>query len=434
MESLLDAVLAISLVGWLVIVGVVLLIWVGYTIGSRIMGFGPHVVKLTETFEYKNGNPVKKSETHERQTSRTFWDWMTVLTISAALAFVSLMFTSRQAAQQQQIQDEQVKDTALQAYLDQMTQMMLDDKNPLSESKRGDEERTVARVQTVTALKRLDGEHNKIVMTFLRESGLINFRLPGSDQEDSVVRLDTTDLNRVDLANTSFSGINLRFAELRYANLDDAKLGVANLTFADLAHATLKGADLRDAVLLFANLEGADLGGANFAGARLRGVDLSGANLETAKNLTQYQINQAGAGDSETKLPEGRNAPDWWSKPNADPPRPYHRLREPELGASLVDLKFVKADLSHDIGIPKTVGTSPKYGTAGALVYDVEPDAPAHAVGLRPGDIIIEKNGGRVDLKDLEKELDQYQAGDPFQFTILRLYFQKGWRKAHVPS
>jgi hypothetical protein len=50
-------------------------------------------------------------------------------------------------------------------------------------------------VQTVTALKRLDGEHNKIVPLFLKdlkESGLVNFGLPYDQGEETLLRLDIT--------------------------------------------------------------------------------------------------------------------------------------------------------------------------------------------------------------------------------------------------
>jgi S1-C subfamily serine protease len=58
----------------------------------------------------------------------------------------------------------------------------------------------------------------------------------------------------------------------------------------------------------------------------------------------------------------------------------------------------------------------------------------ADDIGLRAGDIIIEVNRDRVQgLEDLQDKVDRkYQAGGTVEFTILRLYFQKGWRKAHL--
>jgi hypothetical protein len=196
MQSLFDAAPGIPQISqwvWLIIVGVLLLLLLGYRIGSRITGFGPYVVKETETLEFddlrKDAEPARRLTTTQKQIGRTFWDWITVLTISAVIAGIGLIFTSSQAEKQQ------AKDAVVQAYFDQMTQMMLDDKNHLLESEPDSAERVAARVQTVTALKRLDGEHNKIVPLFLKdlkESGLVNFGLPYDQGEETLLRLDIT--------------------------------------------------------------------------------------------------------------------------------------------------------------------------------------------------------------------------------------------------
>ena len=61
---------------------------------------------------------------------------------------------------------------------------------------------------------------------------------------------------------------DLRYADLRCANLHgaclyDANLRDANLSYADLSHANLSGADLRDANLSYADLSHANLSDAN---------------------------------------------------------------------------------------------------------------------------------------------------------------------------
>jgi Pentapeptide repeats (8 copies)/PDZ domain len=230
---------------------------------------------------------------------------------------------------------------------------------------------------------------------------------------------------------------------------------LSNLTFADLAHANLESADLRDTDLIFANLEDAKLADANFSGARLHGVDLSGANLKKARNLTQVQIDQAGAGGTGTKLPEGIEPPNWWSYRNAtvEPPEKnslaYPRLQDHEphgdhesravhrLGASLVPLKSAKTSVRSEIGIPNDVGIS-EHGASGALVYDVQPRSLANAAGLQPGDIIVTMGGkkprGLEDLKGkLHRHLDK-ETGSQVQFAIRRWFFEKGWRKGVVDA
>jgi Pentapeptide repeats (8 copies) len=461
MESLLDEVPLIPLWGWLVIILIVsfLLFLLGYTRASRITGFGPHVVKRTETVDYSDveakdrafegkGQPQRLSITTETQTSRTLWEWLTVLTISTVIAVVALMYANSQAKQQRYIQDQQAKDDAVQAYLDEMTQMILDDEDPLLKAGSDSPERIVARVRTVTALKRLDAEHNKIVLAFLSESGLVNFGSPRDQSENvSILQLQNSELNDVSLAGNNLNGVNLRFARLRHADVHNATFAITNLTFADLNNANLKEADLRDAALLFANLDGANLAGANLSGARLHGADLSGANLKTAKNLTQDQIDQAGAGDSHTKLPENVDRPKWWSDP-------YNTiqgqstgipiLRDSKLGASLVALKAVEPDLGDEIGIPKYAGATKQWKYPGALVYDVRPDSLADDAGLMPGDVITQwgpnlkmKTLNPVEkLQDLKNTLDGYpnEKQTRVVFLVRRDYFPEGWQLMYLDA
>src|SRR5215210_4283827 len=140
MESLLDAPPVIPQVVWIVGVVILLFLLLGYTIGARFIGFGPHVVKRTTSVEYEAGSdvPVKTTESEEKQTGRTIWDWMTVVTISAVLAFVAISYTGRQAQQQQYIQEQQAKNAALLAYLDAMSALMFD-RNLLTSNARSEE-------------------------------------------------------------------------------------------------------------------------------------------------------------------------------------------------------------------------------------------------------------------------------------------------------
>ena len=76
--------------------------------------------------------------------------------------------------------------------------------------------------------------------------------------------------------------VDLRYADLCYAELRGADLRSANLIEADLRFADLRGADLSNADLSFANLRGADLSDADLRFVNLRGVNLRGANLHNA--------------------------------------------------------------------------------------------------------------------------------------------------------
>jgi uncharacterized protein YjbI with pentapeptide repeats len=97
----------------------------------------------------------------------------------------------------------------LQAYLDQMSQLLLDKDKPLRQSEEDSEVRILARARTLTVLARLDGLHEVQVVQFLYESDLI--------AADRPVVLD-------------LGGADLSFANLIGADLSDAVLGRAHLS------------------------------------------------------------------------------------------------------------------------------------------------------------------------------------------------------------
>jgi len=114
-----------------------------------------------------------------------------------------------------------------------------------------------------------------------------------------------------------FGSIDLHCAKLAWAKLNDSNFEAANLQHADLrdAHfqrARLTGANLTAANLTRANLCEAVLTGATLDHAVLTGADLGGSDLSRASGLTQMQVDAAGRGDWNTKLPAGIIAPKSW--------------------------------------------------------------------------------------------------------------------------
>jgi hypothetical protein len=112
--------------------------------------------------------------------------------------------------------------------------------------------------------------------------------------------------------------VDLRRANLLYANLDGASFGRANLAGATLFNADLVGAVFSDANLAgaqilgcnltgaqlpYANLEKAFIHGGALSGATLGGANLSGARLGTA-DLKGARLKEAVA-DGDTKWPDG---------------------------------------------------------------------------------------------------------------------------------
>jgi len=176
---------------------------------------------------------------------KTFWDWLQLLSalaIPVVLAAAGLWFTAQQDARQQKIEnqraeaerelaEQRAQDEALQAYLDQMSRLMLDKK--LLEAEPGDPVHTLAQARTSTVILRLDSKHNESVTRFLTNSGL-------AESSEAPASL----LGEISRSHAKLSGAYLPNADLRGADLSDADLSDAFLLQADLSDAHLERADL----------------------------------------------------------------------------------------------------------------------------------------------------------------------------------------------
>lgn len=259
----------------------------------------------------KDQKQFKKQQKHRKQrlikwldiSDKNLWDWLqliAVLAVPVAIAIGTMWFsaqqsqTSEQASKSQhqtdlQIANDQQQETALQTYLDRMSDLLLN--NKLRESRPGDEVRNVARARTLTILPQLNGTRKRELVQFLYEAGLI-------DHRNVIISLDSANLRGADLSYTILSGADLSYANLYGANLSYTNLSFANLhgaflSYANLSFANLHGADLSETTLsrafLFAvtlssaDLSGANLSGANLSIALLSSVNLSGAFLINAK-------------------------------------------------------------------------------------------------------------------------------------------------------
>jgi uncharacterized protein YjbI with pentapeptide repeats/cell division protein FtsB len=292
-------------------------------------------------------NTERKHSEQQTKTSRwgfrgmTFRDWLPIvgaLLVSVVIALGIWGITwqleklENQRAQQAQklenqraeaereIAEQRAQDEALQAYLDQMSQLIRDRKllevdkgDPVHEQ--GDPVHTLAQARTSTAILRLDAEHNESVTHFLINSGLAvrskdsarllrgstlshatlsGAHLPNADLGDA-------ELSGADLSNALMINANLIVADLSGADLSDSFLDnadlVAHLPNADLSGASLIGADLSEANLIGADLSEANMIGANLSDAvlvkaNLRGAVLDNANLSGAEGITNEELEQ----------------------------------------------------------------------------------------------------------------------------------------------
>ena len=238
----------------------------------------------------------------------TVRDWLQLLIVPFALVLIGLLFTLRQDATLQKIEDrraqqaqkienqraeaerelaeQRAQEAALQAYLDQMSELMLD--RGLRTSEEGDSVRLLARARTITILRSLDSERNTDILQFLGEAQLIS-------GTDPVIRLNSSNLSGarlsgVDLREGALREADLSEADLSSSDLIDANLSDASLNFVNLSDANLSGANLSDASLNFANLNGAVLNNANLSDANMSGANMSGAFLRYADLRETYLI------------------------------------------------------------------------------------------------------------------------------------------------
>jgi mannose-6-phosphate isomerase-like protein (cupin superfamily) len=377
------ALLADEIASWLVLrpvekvffAPVAVLAFVGRLLGYRasyLMYSGPKGTgKSTPKQEVAVRKRMRRSGSLQRTQQRKAWTrrdlgWMTLrewLPIVAAL-LVPLVIAlgiwgitwqlekleNQRARQAQKIEnqraeadlelaEQRAQDEALQAYLDQMSQLILDRKlleveQGVRVHEPGDPVHTLAQARTSTAILTLDAEHNESVTHFLIDSGLAvrsedsarllrgstlshaklgGAHLPNADLGDA--DLSDADLSNALLVNANLIGSDLSGADLSDALLDNADL-VADLAHADLSGASLIGADLSDANLFSAdlsdaNLIGADLSRAVLDNANLSNAVLDNANLGGADGITNEELAQQAVSLEGADMPNGQKYEDW---------------------------------------------------------------------------------------------------------------------------
>ena len=177
--------------------------------------------------------------TGEFERGKTIWDWLELLIIPLVLAGGAYYLNKEERKLEREIAKDHQQEAALQAYINYMTELLLEKKLKTSKSK---QVRTIARIRTLTVLRGLDARRKGDVMDFLNEAGLIN--LPNPVVNLSGADFSNANLVGVDLSNTHLQYVNMKGARLHFAQLDGADLLGSNLPEAELYSATLKGTNL----------------------------------------------------------------------------------------------------------------------------------------------------------------------------------------------
>ena len=216
--------------------------------------------------------PINQLSGKKLNSNRDWYDWVDLIAkvlIPLTILFVGFLFSSQQIFNQQIEKDRQME-AALKIYVDDISNLMLEE-NLLS-SDPGDEVRSIARAKTLNTLRMLDSDRKGLLINFLSESGLISGRLgvffdPNGDKYldyDEKIDLEGADLRGANLSGYILRDVNLRRTDLRGTNLSGADLSGAIIREANLMDADLRGTDLRWADLSGSSLVGADLGATGF--------------------------------------------------------------------------------------------------------------------------------------------------------------------------
>jgi uncharacterized protein YjbI with pentapeptide repeats len=352
---------------------------VGYD-GARNVREGERAVGRKKLVR-KAEPPSKKSRWGFR--GKKVWDWLPIvgallvpLVIALGTGWITWQLAklenqraqqaqkieNRRAEAERELAEQRAQDEALQAYLNQMSQLMLDRK--LLEAEPSDPVHTLAQARTSTLILRLDAEHNESVARFLMNSGLAvrskasakllseitlsQARLSGADL--FYADLSKADLSGADLSHASLYGADLSDAILEDTNLSDAALASYSSHNADLNHAVLQGANLTSANLINAKLSDAYLTSANLSRAALYEANLSRAYMKNA-NLSRAKLSGAdlsGADLQGADLTEAKFVPPFAASPGMVYKESLEQLYPDLSGADLSG-----ADLSGAVGVSK---------------------------------------------------------------------------------
>jgi hypothetical protein len=190
---------------------------------------------------------------------KTLWDWLQLLVVPIVIALLAGLFTTVQILYQQAaeerlqaritqqnaeiqrfIEEQRAQSASIGAYLDLMTQLLLE--RNLNSSEENSVVRAIAQAQTTRVLRDANPSSKQTVLLFLYDSGLISKK-----SHPPIVDLTNADLSNVDLSRADLSRADLSLADLSDADLSEARLIETYLRAANLSRAKLREAILAGA-------------------------------------------------------------------------------------------------------------------------------------------------------------------------------------------
>jgi hypothetical protein len=140
---------------------------------------------------------------------------------------------------------QRAQDAALQAYLDQMSNLIVD--RGLRNQPKASDLHKIAQARTIAILLGMDESRKRRPLKLVYELRLI-------DKDDPLIRLTNAGLDNAHLKEATFHDACLRCVDLRCADLEGADLNGCDLSYADLQHLAVRLTHGRvvDAYRLFA--------------------------------------------------------------------------------------------------------------------------------------------------------------------------------------
>ena len=208
---------------------------------------------------------------------KNLWNLLELLIVPIGLAGGAILFSQAQRDTEIKIETERQRESAFQAYIDRIKDLVLEMHAPHVDTGENSEESSdiqealgnIGAAYTKATLQQLDPKRKGMLLEFLYDTHLIGWIEPGGDWHVQKIFLGE---------NADFSGLVVNARALR---------GV-NLVLADLSKSRLIGLDLYEA-----RLEGCNLSNSSFRGVLFSGAEMSGANLYNARMVNRVYLEKA---------------------------------------------------------------------------------------------------------------------------------------------
>ena len=140
---------------------------------------------------------VREVDTMVERQHITFWHIVGTVLIPVTggllIGWAGFKFNQRQREREEAVENKQAQDNAIQAYLDQMSDLLVD--RHLRSLPKGSDIHRLAEARTLEVLLGLDGERKRRPLKLVYGLGLIKNRLHTSERDEALLDVENLSLN-----------------------------------------------------------------------------------------------------------------------------------------------------------------------------------------------------------------------------------------------